>query len=191
MIFNNHYKLEGLHAPFSPSQSSWLRYDDNNIIDVYANKKAAEMGTKLHKWAKDTIDLGIKQARSKKTLCAYVNDAIGFKMNTEVILYYSDRFFGTADAISFRKDHTTGRFMLRIHDLKTGKTPVKMEQLKVYAALFCLEYKFKPAEIDIELRIYQNDEVVYLIPEPDEITHIMDRIVHLDKILEKIDYEEV
>lgn len=50
------------------------------------------MGTRFHQWAKDTIDLGIKQPRSKKTIYAYVNDAIGFKMSTEVVLYYSDRF---------------------------------------------------------------------------------------------------
>ena len=115
MNFEKHSNLEGLHAPFSPSQSSWLRYDDDRALEVYANKKASEIGTKLHQWAKDTIDLGIKQPRSKKTLYAYVNDAIGFKMSTEVVLFYSRRFFGTADAISFRNNR------LRIHDLKTGE----------------------------------------------------------------------
>lgn len=148
MIFTKHSNLEGLHAPFSPSQSSWLRYDDDQALEVYSNKKASEMGTILHKWAKDTIDLGIKQPRSKKTIYAYVNDAIGFKMDTEVVLFYSERFFGTADAISFRDG------MLRIHDLKTGKRPAHMEQLMIYAALFCLEYKVKPSEISMELRIY-------------------------------------
>ena len=44
MQFINHHNLEGLHAPFSPSQSSWLRYDDAKALDVFANKKAAEMG---------------------------------------------------------------------------------------------------------------------------------------------------
>lgn len=184
MIFKKHLNLEGLHAPFSPSQSSWLRYDDDKVVEVYNNKKAAEMGTRLHQWAKDTIDLGIKQPRSKQTLYAYVNDAIGYKMSTEVVLYYSDRFFGTADAISFRKG------VLRIHDLKTGKTPVHMEQLRIYAALFCLEYKIKPGEIDMELRIYQNDEILYDKPTAEDILPIMDHIVHLNKILEKIDYEE-
>lgn len=188
MHFNNHSRLEGLHAPFSPSQSSWLRYNENKVVDFYINKKAADMGTRLHQWAKDTIDLGIKQPRSKKTIYAYINDAIGFKMSTEVVLYYSDRFFGTADAICFRKG-PNGRYILRIHDLKTGKTKVKMEQLLIYAALFCLEYKFKPSEIDIELRIYQNDEVLYHNPEADEIIPIMEKIVHDDKILDKVDEE--
>ena len=184
MIFNQHYNLEGLHAPFSASQSSWLNYDDAKAIEVYNNKKATEMGTRLHDWAKRTIDLGIKQPKSKKTIYAYVNDAIGFQMNTEAVLYYSDRFFGTADAICFRNG------ILRIHDLKTGKTKVHMEQLMVYAALFCLEYKIKPSDIDIELRIYQSNEVIYANPTAEDIVPIMDKIVHLNKILEKIDYEE-
>ena len=154
MNFVKHLNLEGLHAPFSPSQSSWLRYDDEKALEVYSNKKAAEVGTRLHAWAKETIDLGIKQPKSKKTIYAYVNDAIGFKMDTEVVLYYSDYFFGTADAISFRDN------FLRIHDLKTGVTKVHIEQLEIYAALFCLEYRVKPNEIQIELRIYQNDGVL-------------------------------
>lgn len=185
MNFTKHVKLEGLHAPFSASSSAWLRYDDNKALEVYQNKKAAEMGTRLHAWAKETIDLRIKQPRSKKTIYAYVNDAIGFKMSTEVVLYYSDRFFGTADAISFRKN------MLRIHDLKTGKNPVHMEQLEVYTALFCLEYKIRPGDIDMELRLYQNDEVIVHKPTAEDILPIMDKIVHLNKMLEEVDAEEV
>ena len=185
MQFIRHKNLEGLHAPFSASQSTWLRYDDEKAMEVYINRKAAEMGTRLHQWAKDTIDLGIKQPRSKKTIYAYVNDAIGFKMETEIVLFYSERFFGTADAISFRDN------FLRIHDLKTGKHPASMEQLEVYAALFCLEYKVKPSDIDMELRIYQNDEILYHNPTAEDIVPIMNKIVHFDKLLEKIDYEEV
>lgn len=188
MQFRRHTQLEGLHAPFSPSQSSWLRYDDDKAAETYVNKKAAEMGTLLHKWAKDTIDLGIKQPKSKKTIYAYINDAIGFKMHTEVVLFYSERFFGTADSISFRE--INGRGFLRIHDLKTGKTAVKMEQLMIYAALFCLEYGIRPGDIDMELRIYQNDEVIVHNPTAADILPIMDKIVHLDKLIEKIDYEE-
>ena len=183
MNFISHSNLEGLHAVFSPSQCSWLRYDDEKAIEVYSNKKAAELGTRLHEWAKTTIDLKLKQPRSKKTIYMYVNDAIGFKMDTEVVLYYSDRFFGTADAICFRDN------ILRIHDLKTGKTAVHIEQLEIYAALFCLEYKVKPSDIGIELRIYQNNEVLYHNPEPEEIKDIMDKIVYLDKILEKYEKE--
>ncbi len=194
MEFRQHYNLEGLHAPFAASQSAWIRYDDEKAKEVYTRKKAAELGTRLHAWAKETIDLGIKQPKSKKTLYEYVNDAIGFKMSTEVVLFYSDRFFGTADAISFRKNPKTGREILRIHDLKTGVVgnPEKhFEQLKVYAALFCLEYKHKPNEIDISLGVYKKDEVAFCEPDPEEIVYIMNKIVHLDKLLLKIDNEEV
>ena len=190
MDFNKHYNLEGLHAPFSASQSAWLRYDDDKAKEAYERKKAAERGTRLHAWAKETIDLGIKQPKSKKTLYEYVNDAIGFKMSTEVVLFYTDRFFGTADAISFRKG-PNGRHILRIHDLKTGVTPVKMEQPMIYAALFCLEYKVRPCDIDFELRIYQNDEVLIHNPGPDEIQEIMDIIVRHNKLLEENDYKGV
>lgn len=183
MKFNSHFNLEGLHAPFSPSQSSWLRYDDDKVMEVYINRKSAKMGTRLHAWAKETIDLGMKQPRSKKTIYSYINDAIGYKMSTEVVLYYSERFFGTADAISFRNK------TLRIHDLKTGKIPASMEQLEIYAALFCLEYKVRPGDIDIELRIYQNDEIFYHNPTAEEIAPIMDKIIQFDKILEKLDEE--
>ena len=183
MKFIDHYNLRGLHASFSPSQPSWLRYDDDKAMEVYTNRKASELGTKLHEWAKETIDLGIKQPRSKKTIYAYVNDAIGFKMDTEVVLFYSERFFGNADATCFRNN------VLRIHDLKTGKGPVHIEQLMVYAALFCLEYRVKPGEIEMELRIYQNDEILYHKPTAEDILPIMDKIVHLDKILAKMEEE--
>ena len=180
MNFVKHSNLEGLHAPFPASQSSWLKYDDDRAIEVFNNKQAAELGTKLHDWAKRTIDLGIKQPKSKKTIYSYVNDAIGFRMSTEVVLFYSNYFFGTADSISFRDN------FLRIHDLKTGKTAVHMEQLMIYAALFCLEYRVKPESIKMELRIYQNDEILYHEPAPEEIQFIMDKIIHLDKLLQSI-----
>ena len=89
-------------------------------------------------------------------------------------------FSGTADAISFRNN------FLRIHDLKTGTRPVHIEQLEIYAALFCLEYKVKPADIKIELRIYQNDEILVHEPEAEEIIVIMNKIIHLNKILEDV-----
>ena len=183
MQFNEHKNLNGLHAPFSPSQSSWLRYDDDKAAEVYINRQAAEMGTRLHAWAKETIDLGIKQPKSKKTIYAYVNDAIGYKMDTEVVLFYSPRFFGTADAISFRDN------ILRIHDLKTGKVgkiDSHIEQLEIYAALFCLEYRMKPRDISIELRVYKNDEVICHEPDAEAIVQIMEKIEHLDKLLEHL-----
>lgn len=181
MVFNRHNDLEGLHAPFGASKSSWLRYDDTKIVEAYKNMRAAEMGTRLHEWAKETIDLGIRQPRSKKTIYNYVNDAIGFNMDTEVVLFYSQYFFGTADSISFRNN------FLRIHDLKTGVTPVHMEQLFIYAALFCLEYKIKVSDIEIECRIYQNDGIIVANPTSDDIEPIIDKIVHCNKILEEME----
>lgn len=58
-----------------------------------------------------------------------------------------------------------------------------MEQLEIYAALFCLEYRIKPADIQIELRIYQNDEILVHQPTAEDIVPIMDKIIHCDKIL--------
>ena len=68
MIFNKHTNLEGLHAPFGASKSSWLRYDDEKLVNTYRGLIAKEIGTKIHAWAAETIRLGIKQPRSKKTL---------------------------------------------------------------------------------------------------------------------------
>lgn len=186
MNFVRHSNLEGMHATFSPSAPSWLRYDDAKALEVYANRRAAEMGTRLHQWAKDTIDLRLKQSKSKNTLYMYVNDAIGFRMTTEVVLFYSERFFGTADAISFRDN------VLRIHDLKTGKVgkiESHLEQLEIYAALFCLEYRVDPKTIGIELRVYKNDEVVVHNPDPENIKQIMDKIIHLDELIAEIEQE--
>lgn len=104
-------------------------------------------------------------------------------MRSEQVLYYSENAFGTADTISFRRN------LLRIHDLKTGVTPASMKQLEVYASLFCLEYGYKPADIDIELRIYQNDEVLIHNPELDSIVHIMDKIITFDKRIDMLKME--
>lgn len=150
---------------------------------MYLAFLAAKRGTELHAFAHEAIRLGIKLPRGTKSLNSYVNDAIGFRMSSEQILYYSDNCFGTADTISFRKNY------LRIHDLKTGATPTSERQLEVYAALFCLEYKFNPLTIEIELRIYQNDEVRIYMGDPDIILHIMDRIRVFDKRIEAIKEE--
>jgi hypothetical protein len=125
------------------------------------------------------IRLNVKLPRSAQTLNRYVNDAIGYRMQCEQALFYSENCYGHADTISFRDD------FLRIHDLKTGLIAGSMDQLKIYAALFCLEYGYKPGLIKIELRIYQNDEVFAEIPEVDEIAHIMSRIITFDDLIEQ------
>ncbi len=184
MNFNKHYELSGRHAFLGASQYHWINYDSDKLVASYSSFLARQRGTELHDFAAQCIKLGQKLPRSKKTLNMYVNDAIGYKMTPEQVLYFSDNCFGTADAIIFRDG------LLRIHDLKTGVTPAHMEQLMIYAALFCLEYKVKPSEIAMELRIYQSDEVVIHEPEVDEIIPIMDKIITFDKLITKIKSEE-
>lgn len=185
MNFNKHYNLQGQHAFLSASKYHWINYDEEKVITTYSNFLAAKRGTELHDFAATCIKLGQKLPKSKKTLNMFVNDAIGYKMVPEQILYYSDNCFGTADAIIFRNG------TLRIHDLKTGITPAHMEQLMVYAALFCLEYKYKPGDLDIELRLYQSDEILYHNATAEDILPIMDKIVTFDKLITKIKSEEV
>lgn len=175
MHFAKHSDLEGRHAFLSASKYHWIRYDEDKMDRVFIQAMAAQRGTELHVLAHNLIRLGVKLPRSQKTMNMYVNDAIGFRMTPEQPLFYSENAFGTADAVSFRKN------MLRISDLKTGVTPTSVNQLEVYAALFCLEYKFKPFEIETELRIYQNDEIQVFEADPDVIFHIMDKIVSFDK----------
>lgn len=184
MNFMNHSELVGQHAFLSASKYHWLNYDDEKLAQRYLAAAAIKRGTELHAFAANCIELGIKLPSSKKTLNMYVNDAITYKMRPEVVLLYSENCFGTADAISFRKN------MLRIHDLKTGVEPASMNQLMVYAAIFCLEYRIKPGEITTELRIYQNDEALIHKPEADEILPIMDKIIKADKIIKKLREEE-
>jgi hypothetical protein len=54
-----------------------------------------------------------------------------------------------------------------------------------------LEYKCKPGEIDICLGVYKKDEAAFCEPDPEEIVYVMNKIIHLDKLLAKIDNEEV
>lgn len=178
MNLNPHWELRGKHALLSPSQPSWLNYSEEKMETVYSNIQAVEMGTRKHALAAELISLNEKMPRSKRSLCSYVNDAIGYRMVPEQPLYYSDNCFGTADAISFEGN------LLRIHDLKTGSHPGKMEQLKIYAALFCLEYGFRPIDISIELRIYQFDEIAIENPDYEEIENIMAKIILLDNVIE-------
>lgn len=182
MNFNDHSNLQGMHALLSPSKYHWIRYDDEKIAQYFMNHMNVERGVRLHAYAEESINLGQKLPRSKKTLNMYVNDSIGYKMNPEQILFYSPYCFGTADSISFDKN------LLRIHDLKTGVTPAHVEQLEVYAALFCLEYNKKPKNIDMDLRIYQNDDVIYHEPDPEDVSNIMERIVSGDKIINNLEY---
>ena len=184
MQFNNHSRLEGQHAFLGASKYHWINYSDEKVAESYFKFLATLKGTTLHEFAAQCIRLGQKLPKSRKTLNMYVNDAIGFRMTPEQILYYSDNCFGTADSISFRDG------LLRIHDLKTGLIPAHMEQLEIYAALFCLEYKIKPGNIEMELRLYQNDDILICNPTAEDILPIMDKIITFDKIIDRIKERE-
>lgn len=171
MSFNNHSRVIGQHALLSPSNPHWLNYDEDRLDRMYHQQQVTRRGSDLHDLSMNLIRLGVKLPESPQTLNMYVNDAIGYRMTPEQPLYYSEFCFGTTDAICFRNN------LLRIHDLKTGINAAKMEQLLIYAALFCLEYHMKPTEIGIELRIYQNDKIEALIPEPSDVIVAMDRII--------------
>ena len=211
MNWNDHSKLAGRHAILSPSSPSWLNYDKEDTKDQlysrYLSKYSQDIGTLLHEFAckritykkpldprcQDTVmfyllDHGIPENVIDieffyENLLYYINDAIYYKMSPEVVLYYSDNCFGTTDAIFSEKN------VLRIHDLKTGKGRVDIDQLLVYASLFCLEYKKRPGDLDIELRIYQPGNLLTMKPNVDDIAPVMDKIVTSDKFLTKIEKE--
>lgn len=193
MIFNDHSKLEGSHAFLGASNFRWINWTDEIFEQRYYSQFAQSVGTSIHVLAKDLIKSRTRLTKSDKrlieislyrdgipkgaydseelltNLIPFVNDAIGYHMTPEVILYYTMNCFGTTDAISFNEKEK----ILRIHDLKTGLVRSHIEQLLVYASLFCLEYHKKPTEFKTELRIYQNFEVLIHIPEPQEIEKFM------------------
>lgn len=212
MQFNTHRHLEGKHAIFSASSWYWLNDEPDDLVHRLCSQYASTIGTilhnvackhikyriKLHKYDKNNVMLELLTNRIPAVvidtidfdsmftnLMTYVNDCIGFRMEPEVVLAYSDNFFGTTDAIIYSEKE---RF-LRIHDLKTGVSSANMAQLKIYAALFCLEYRIKPGNIDTELRIYQSNEIVIDNPPADEILPIMDKITTTDKFLTRITEE--
>lgn len=180
MNFNPHSNLEGRHAFLSPSKYYWINYTLEDLRTSYVNFKAIQRGTDLHALAAECIRLGVKLVNNKSTFNAYVNDAIKYHMTPEQGLYFSENCFGTCDAISFDNN------LLRIHDLKTGVTKASMHQLEIYDALFCLEYRIDPKDINIENRIYQLDEINVGSPPFDYIYSIMDKIVEFDNELTKI-----
>lgn len=183
MLFNKHFNLTGTHAFLGASNYHWINYDDEKLDRSFRLAQAARRGVELHEFARMAIRLGRRLPDTSETLNMYVNDAIGFGLTPEQILFYSINCYGTADTIGFRKDK------LRIHDYKSGVSKTSEKQLYVYAALFCLEYGIKPHMIDTELRIYQSDEVRVYPGDPEEIVYIMDRIVTFDKRIEELKQE--
>jgi len=153
------------------------------LIERWTSAQAGAYGVAQHDYAQREIQAG-RRSLLVGTVGLYINDAIKYKMQCEQVLYYSENCFGTADTISFRYN------TLRIHDLKTGVFPGSVHQLEVYAALFCLEYDKDPLEIKIELRIYQDNEVMVYDADPDDIIFIMEKIQEFDQLLNHRRLEE-
>ena len=183
MDWKTYSHLSKKHAFLSPSRYHWLNYDNEKLIETFRNHKRAALGTRLHALAAELISLARRQPQTAEAFNAFVNDAIGFGMKPEVLLYYSPRCYGTTDAISYDNR------VLRIHDLKTGATPISpgaTKQLLIYAALFCLDYVVDPLDLsDIHLRVYQNEEVMEFDPEPQELFRITRRIIDADKTIQE------
>lgn len=169
--------LTGSHAFLAPSRYYWLNYDEDKLRDSFANHKRAALGSQYHSLAERLITMAVRLPDNGNAFNAYVNDAIGFSMKPEQLLFYSEYCYGTADAIHY--DDAAG--VLRIHDLKTGVTPGNIEQLMIYAALFVLDYGIRPSETI--LRIYQGEDVVEYTPELEEIQEIATKIVDADRLL--------
>lgn len=182
----------------------------------YYNSFAKDVGTIMHAWACDRVRFRLNAVKSDSkslliyiikcyeanrdyiprsiasyyvdkcfpNIMAYIKDANGFRLDPEVSLKYADDFYGTADAILYKKDE-----FLRIHDLKTGTTPASLRQLEIYAAFCCLEYNIDPGSVDIELRIYQNDEILVGNPSGEYIEALIDQIRKTRIIFEKIKKE--
>ena len=208
MKWNNHKEYEGKHAFMSPSNYHWLNYTDIVFESRYYSQYSQLIGTTVHQLAHDCISSRMKLSkhdvhiiqmylwkafipkdaydanRILTTLVPFVNDAIGFHMSSEILLFYNEFCFGTADAISYSDYDKT----LRIHDLKSGLNPADMRQCHIYAALFCLEYNINPKKLKlIECRIYQNlEEQPVLVDQPsaDYIQEIMDYIQLRSKNIE-------
>lgn len=210
MQWENFSRLKGTHSLLSPSQCYWVFDNEDEFEKRFCNGYSQKIGTLLHEQAAKYIQygpsVGFRLTKKSKNdifinlleggiprgvmdyidfdgmfdnMAVYVNDAIGFKMSPEICLYFSENCYGHADAI----DYNENKGLLRIHDLKTGISPVKMEQLYVYTALFFLQYKWvKPSDTSVELRIYQTGkEPLVEQPGMDDIYPVMEKIKAFDK----------
>lgn len=181
--FTDHWRLAGKHAHMSPSSYHWLGYDADKVKERVKTSMDAALGTRKHEVAKELIEMGIKLRDDGTTLSSYVNDCIGYRMQCEVMLYYSDNCFGTTDAIDFRMNPRTRKMRLRVFDLKNGVTKSSEKQLWIYIALFCLEYEVDINEIEVDARIYQNDLVHTFEIDPLVIMEVMAKIKHDDELI--------
>lgn len=219
MNYNTHLELRGKHAAFSASQSGWTEKSPDEILEWHIKSYAQTVGTAVHDICRKHIKRRFRLTKSAKnevilslvedyniplyvidgmanfdilyaTAMLYVNDAVSFRMVPEQPVQYSDLFFGTADCIT-ALDYIFEKKELRIHDLKTGTQPAKMRQLEVYAAETCLEYGLRPEDLNVELRIYQSNEILFHKPTPEELYFRIDQIKDYDRIINEIRLKEV
>ena len=203
MIWKDYSNLKNTHAFCGASKNSWRNYTVDKLIEAKIASYATTIGTLLHEYASKNIKKHFKMAKTDKrdvlrylivennippnavdidrlypNLMNYVNDCIGYRMESEVTLRYSDDFYGTTDAISWENNE------LKIFDLKTGVNHVSFTQLENYAAFFCLDYNVKPSQIKhLEFRIYQNGDIILAEPDSSIIFPIISQIVNFDKEL--------
>ena len=203
MIWKDYSRLKNTHAFCGASNYRWRNYDIEKLIQSKESSYATTIGTLLHAYAASNVEKHFKMQKQDKrgvfryltvehdipetavdidrlfpNLMNYVNDVIGFRMDPEVVLYFSNDFYGTADAISWEDS------ILRISDLKTGITPASFLQLENYAAFFCLDYKVKPSQIEkMEFRIYQNNDIIFAEPDPRILSPIIEQIIEFNRVL--------
>jgi len=188
--FNSHPKLEGSHAFLSPSSYHWLNYPPEKLVERLKTVRAAALGSRIHAWAAEAIELGRMQPEDGDIVCAYINDAIRLGLKPEQTLFYSLNCYGTADAIGFEPypDGSQYAGFLRINDLKTGVTKASVEQLYVYAGIFCHEYEILPYDIEGELTIYQGDEASVFVIDRNHLAWVYDQIRDSDQTIEEERY---
>jgi len=143
---------------------------------IYEKYSSAEYG--LSSYGRTLIfNMKYVPEETFSTVKSYINDCVVSKMETEVLVDFSENFFGTADAVRFDGKH------LMIFDLKTGATPAKIEQPVIYACLYLLKYRLDPKEVSVEVRIYQSNDILRATPDANELIPVMNKIIHFDNIM--------
>ena len=180
--FRPHPNVEGTHAILSASNYHWVNDSEEKFIERLGTLQAAKKGTRLHAWASEAILLGRRQPEEGEPgydiLSQYINDALDLGLIPEQVLMYSMYAFGTADTVGFEEYEEDSHFagFLRVHDFKSGRIEVKQPtQLYMYAVFFCLEYGYKPFEIEGELRIYQRDMIKSFDIDRSHLSFLYDR----------------
>lgn len=210
------------HAILSASKSSWIDKDDDQVLITWARGYSQVLGTAMHELAEyhiryrykvnkslqneirlqlisryhipeAAIDIGFEWELLYENWMVYVNDGISYRLDPEVPLKYSEIAFGTADTVTpLNTIAKTNK--IRIHDYKSGISPVHISQLLTYDALLCLEYDLRPGDYEHTLCFYQlkkNDDDILVPtittynPTIDEIAHVMDEAKYKSDLISR------